>query len=535
MEIDDRHPNVQGETIPSMGQSSSTSTETPNHCSVIRHTRDETDIETNPEYEYELGRRHTSGPARGNVRGCDDLAGNLCCGTEFSVFTVQTNGGRDFKVGWDRHSRPTNEYIYCDLIRNLTLHEHMAEWVTLIIKLKQFSEPNPENITAYFKILELLPFGEQDCIFSFELNDKGVPHCHILLKTTRRGDKVREIILKHLGEPNVDCIRASKVKNWKGMMKYILKNTLAVGATNQWLLDASVYYSTLDRWTFQTQSNPGMNEMCKDIVDSMIAHNITTSEELYAKCPNIMAKYIHRSNLEGIIQNCRNFIQRPTGFQRIALLANEKPIIAANKIHNYLIFQNCNTEEFDHAFKEIFITRTGKKNVLCLKGISNSGKSCFIRGLTELFSTGNVVNGGNFQFSHCIGKELLLWEEPLITSEISETCKVIFEGYPTSVAIKYKDARTLDRTPILITTNRDIWHYCSHNKEALKNRIFEFNFNSSADNLDSHYRASLVKYSEFVSEYFKSTTNGSEYSQPICSSIKWCHCRGCFSNFKCFR
>lgn len=74
------------------------------------------------------------------------------------------------------------------------------------------------------------------------------------------------------------------------------------------------------------------------------------------------------------------------------------------------------------------------------------------------------------------GKNLGIWEEPLISSDAAEKVKQVFEGETTSVPIKYRAPRQLDRMPIIVTTNHYPWRFCSSEEQAFRNRswIFEF-------------------------------------------------------------
>lgn len=76
----------------------------------------------------------------------------------------------------------------------------------------------------------------------------------------------------------------------------------------------------------------------------------------------------------------------------------------------------------------------------------------------KLFDWSEVPNSGQFMFMGCFGKEMLVWEEPIIGSGEIEKCKLVFEGADTKVSIKQRDARWLYRTPLLCTSNSEIRH-----------------------------------------------------------------------------
>lgn len=121
---------------------------------------------------------------------------------------------------------------------------------------------------------------------------------------------------------------------------------------------------------------------------------------------------------------------------------------------------------------------------MVIQGPSNTGKSAFIRGLRQIYQTGDVLNEHTFSFSGGLDKELIFWEEPLITDSLCETVKNVFEGADALIPVKNRGAQKLHRTPIIVTTNRDIWHFCSTHIAPLKNRIFHYHFDRIVNDKD---------------------------------------------------
>jgi len=60
-------------------------------------------------------------------------------------------------------------------------------------------------------------------------------------------------------------------------------------------------------------------------------------------------------------------------------------------------------------------------------------------------------------YQNCIDKDMIVWEEPLLGNAELEKFKLVSEGTPTEVAIKFRAPEKLERTPLLITTNHHIW------------------------------------------------------------------------------
>jgi len=81
--------------------------------------------------------------------------------------------------------------------------------------------------------------------------------------------------------------------------------------------------------------------------------------------------------------------------------------------------------------------------------------------LIRLFSYGEITNSNIFMYQSCIGKQFFLWKQPLITVRELEKFKLVAEGTPANVAIKFRERDRLYRTPMIITTNHPIWRFCS--------------------------------------------------------------------------
>jgi len=79
-------------------------------------------------------------------------------------------------------------------------------------------------------------------------------------------------------------------------------------------------------------------------------------------------------------------------------------------------------------------------------------------------------------YQNCIDKDIIVWEEPLIGNSELKKFKLVSEGTPTEVAIKFRAPEKSERTPLLITTNHHIWRYCSSEEPALRNRCYLYNF-----------------------------------------------------------
>jgi len=92
-------------------------------------------------------------------------------------------------------------------------------------------------------------------------------------------------------------------------------------------------------------------------------------------------------------------------------------------------------------------------------------------------------NGGKTQVAeNCINCRSIVINEPHFTDEWVETLKNMMEGCETAIDVKYKTSQTLDRTPIIITSNVDLAMYIQHAKataeQAFKARTKRYDFST---------------------------------------------------------
>ncbi|KAK9700609.1 Parvovirus non-structural protein NS1 [Popillia japonica] len=63
----------------------------------------------------------------------------------------------------------------------------------------------------------------------------------------------------------------------------------------------------------------------------------------------------------------------------------------------------------------------------------------------------------SFPLNDCTDKRILVWDEPNYTRENLETIKMLFSGDNTPANVKYENQVVIEKTPLLITTNTDVF------------------------------------------------------------------------------
>jgi len=123
-----------------------------------------------------------------------------------------------------------------------------------------------------------------------------------------------------------------------------------------------------------------------------------------------------------------------------------------------------------------------KLNSIWLSGPTNAGKSLICNSVVESARFyANIMEFDErtqFPLNDAPGKRVLLINEPVIADKRIELIKNIMEGQDVAINVKHRKGITLPRTPIIISSNKDLWHYCPSEQEAILNRCHHFKCNT---------------------------------------------------------
>lgn len=139
-----------------------------------------------------------------------------------------------------------------------------------------------------------------------------------------------------------------------------------------------------------------------------------------------------------------------------------------------------------------------------LQGQSNAGKTFWnlpVLSFPDL--VGQTIQSQDFAYQRCLNKELIqIPEMSLSKPEQVEEAKKIFEGLPTTVNIKNKEPRVLERTPVILTCNNVPWKFYNEEQSAFLNRMFSYT-NPHMSSLLEGRKAPNPKYFRRVFEYIR--------------------------------
>lgn len=104
--------------------------------------------------------------------------------------------------------------------------------------------------------------------------------------------------------------------------------------------------------------------------------------------------------------------------------------------------------------------RLNKMNTLFVIGPANCGKSFFFDMVTAYYLNpghlANFVRGEHFPLNDCVGRRIIMWNEPNLMPSAYDTLKMVAAGDPCPANVKYQGHSTIARTPLIMTGNRDI-------------------------------------------------------------------------------
>lgn len=344
----------------------------------------------------------------------------------------------------------------------------------------------------YGAILNKMPNCAMWCA-CLELNPDGIPHVHTLACTGQRSDAYKRSALTVWGQLKgtinlditrdniLDVMKCQKCHRPSSMIPYMTKKPIWIMSNSERLLstmDNCIAYQKGSRFIKENRTETdSMNAMTKEITQVILEHGCKTLEECMQRSPEIMQKYLHRGSFATVVNNCLLYVKATANIWNLAQYKSYNP--DPSNIHGIIITQGIDVDAFDLSFYKWITKAEIKKNTFVLWGPSNTGKSALISGLKGCLPWGEIVNSNTFAFEALADATIGVWEEPLVSAELAEKAKQIFEGMECSIAVKYKKPLKLKRVPIIITTNHAIWRFCTAEEEMFKNRMTIWKFNHS--------------------------------------------------------
>lgn len=103
-----------------------------------------------------------------------------------------------------------------------------------------------------------------------------------------------------------------------------------------------------------------------------------------------------------------------------------------------------------------------KKNALFILSSPNAGKNLFFDPIIHWYSNyysqiANFNKHQQFLLLDAVNRRIYVWNESACESSSFETLKLLFGGDSQKVKVKYEGDAVVDRTPIIILSNSDVF------------------------------------------------------------------------------
>lgn len=163
---------------------------------------------------------------------------------------------------------------------------------------------------------------------------------------------------------------------------------------------------------------------------------------------------------------------------------DNKFIKPENKVVRLLNIQGYNPIQVGHWVATVLSKKAGKQNTICFYGPASTGKTNLAKAIANAVKVYGCVNHLNksFVFNDCQNKLICWWEEAVMHNDWVEPAKCLMGGTSFRVDRKHKDSAEQPHTPLILSTNHDIYTVVGGNtvttvhEKPIRDRVVQFNF-----------------------------------------------------------
>lgn len=443
---------------------------------------------------------------------------------------------------WHQFDPVGNSFIYNDISKeeaqNLTRIYNILHVESFVITFSPISHhPTMNTHIDLFMITvnRLMSQFANELLGIMEHSEIRGYHFHILLfSPDKKRKQFIEGLLAIIGE-GISCKFGDEIKNVHPVIthqtiksvasyiNYVKKNPISVFGTDKNVIKMFLNFDRTHVFAKDSIAKRKRTDGFDDKVNSsdelvlfyfqMFKNNIIQYQDIL-KSSSFQA-YLHRPNIKQIYENCK--------LQFLASVTHEYNLVhmlkSLNRSNNFkpcfcpllewLYFHEIDIDIFIYKIGEWLLSKD-KKNALLFQGTPDSGKSHIARLLWKMFiNPQRIVQDGIFTFANLLNAGCGLWDEPFITPETVDTCKLILEGCPdVQIAIKGQSSVKLNKkVPLVITTNHSISRYVSGDNAALMSRCHVF------DTFHEAYPNEFCTASQHYCPNINVTVTDSSYSE----------------------
>nr|AYN63510.1 NS1 protein [Canine minute virus] len=214
-----------------------------------------------------------------------------------------------------------------------------------------------------------------------------------------------------------------------------------------------------------------------------------TYEDLVNGCADLVVMLECQSGGNKLIEQILSMVhikmtQKYTALSYILAKYDPIPFTTDNKVWKLLTLQGYNPWQFGHWLLCVLDKKAGKQNTINFYGPASTGKTNLAKAIVNAVQLYGCVNhqNKNFVFNDCTAKLICWWEECIMTTDWVEQAKCIMGGTQFRIDRKHKDSHLLPQTPLIISTNHNIYEVTGGNTTThvhsmpLRERVVQFNF-----------------------------------------------------------
>nr|APC23176.1 NS1 [Simian bocavirus] len=245
-------------------------------------------------------------------------------------------------------------------------------------------------------------------------------------------------------------------------------------------------------WTGAVQSRVKMTKREGLMIDCMqrcLESHLLTYEQLVGKHPDLVVMIESQPGGARLLEQILGMVhirlcQTYTAFTYLKTLFLNFEIKNDNKVFKLLNKQGYNPWQVGHWICCVLDKKAGKQNTLCFYGPASTGKTNLAKAIVNAVKLYGCVNhlNRNFVFNDCASKLILWWEECVMHVDWVEPAKCLMGGTEFRIDRKHRDYMLLPQTPVIISTNNDIYTTTGGNTviqvhaKPSKDRVVQFNF-----------------------------------------------------------
>ncbi|ALQ10607.1 NS1 [Rat bufavirus SY-2015] len=202
----------------------------------------------------------------------------------------------------------------------------------------------------------------------------------------------------------------------------------------------------------------------KETITTLTAKKLHTQEKWMLHEPDSYIQQIANPGGETIIKATLDIVTLKMSVEETAytLIIQQEPDakikMKKTKSWNILKNNNMNPKKVFHAIMCCLNKQMGKRNTILLCGPASTGKSLLAQKIAQLVGNVGCYNASNvnFPFNDCSNKNLIWIEEAGNFGTQVNQFKAIMSGQSIRLDQKGKGSKTIEPTPVIMTTNEDI-------------------------------------------------------------------------------